>query len=409
MKRKLLVLFFFVMLMTAACNVSDEKNSSEETPFSNEEYVCIDSFRQGFLTEEYALYHGDESQLRLFDVASQTDIAFCFEPNCEHEQEKRLRTGELLQEGCISYAFSRYTVMLRGDSCFFFDYDTSEVFQSNRQGKDRKMIGQIPQYILPSRVFFSKDSVFVSYASPYEMIEAKDNNGETYWIVGETKPKNKCGVVRLNLNNGEYSELLETEDYAAQIMEYDVRGDHLYFQRSYSDIPYISPDLETDDPSLIPEGMTVENYWEELPKHMWMDIYDFSLSTGELKVVLQHQHYGAMEFCKDFFAVEEGQTTGLYRYSGERFRELDFPMSVGVRSDSGLVCQKGNDYVLVDENSGEILSKSTISTEDFVPHAILGQSCYGLFHKDNQWVPAYISAEDFWNGDVTKVIPFMGQ
>ena len=52
MKRKLLVLFFFVMLMTAACNVSDEKNSSEETPFSNEEYVCIDSFRQGFLTEE---------------------------------------------------------------------------------------------------------------------------------------------------------------------------------------------------------------------------------------------------------------------------------------------------------------------------------------------------------------------
>lgn len=406
MKHKLLVLLLFACLLITACGKNKEKKASEE-PVSSEELFVSDAFLgQCFMTANYMLYHGDESQLRLFDVASQTDIVFCFDPSCEHEKEKRSRTGELIQEGCVSYNYSRYVVMLRDDNCFFFEQDTGEVFRSNRQGGDRKKIGQIPQYILPYGVFFSKDSIFVSYASPYEMIEAKDNNGETYWIVGEAKPKNKCGVVRLNLDSGEYSELLATEDYSASIMEYDVRGDHLYFQRSYSDIPYISPDLETDDPSLIPEGMTVENYWEELPKHMWMDIYDYSLSTGELKVVLQHQHYGAMEFCKDFFAVEEGQTTGLYRYSGERFRELDYPMSVGVRSDSGLVCRKGNDYVLVDENSGEILSKSTISTADFVPHAILGQSCYGLFHEDNQWVPAYISAEDFWNGDVTKVIPF---
>ena len=403
MKRKLLVLFFFVMLMTAACNVSDEKNSSEETPFSNEEYVCIDSFRQGFLTEEYALYHGNDLQLRLFDAASQTDIAFCFEPNCEHEQEKRSRTGELLQEGCVSYNYSSYPAMFLGENCYFLNQETGEVICSDRQGANRKVIGTIPQYILPHSVFFAKDIVFVTYANSYEMIETKGENGETQWIVGDSKPKKTCGIVAIDLKTGEYRKLQEVEEYSAFINEYDVRGDHLYYQLCYMDIPYISPNLETEDPSLIPEGMTVDNYWEELRKHGWVDVYDYTISTGELRTVLQHKQSETVVFCKDFFAMEEETTTGMYRYTGERFRELDFPMTNGVRSDSGLVCRKGDSFVQIDENTGEIVKTSPIPADEFIPRAIIGSSCYGTYRSKT---PGYLSAEDYWSGAIDRVVVF---
>lgn len=409
--KKLLAVFAVLCLVMSACATSTEPEASEDPKEkADEQYTVFNSFLgQGFFTKEFAIYHDNHGLLRLFDVASKTDIVYCFDPGCEHEMEVRSRDGSVLQEGCSAYKYSSYPVMLKGEECFFFDQGTRNVIRSDRQGGNRKVIGTIPQYLLPYNVFFSKDSIFVTYVNSYEMIETKDKNGETLWIVGDPKPKNTCGIVMINLETGQYRELQETEEYSAQIIEYDVRGDHLYYQLSYMDIPYISPNLETADPSLIPEGMTVENYWEELQKHGWMDIYDYTISTGDLRMVMQHQHYDSTVFCKDFFAVAEGNVTGLYRYSGERFRELDFPMTSGVRSDNGLVCLKGDETVLMDENTGEILATSKISTDVFMAKAILGNSCYGLCLADNQWVPTYISAEDFWKGDVTKVIPFMSK
>lgn len=405
MKRGILAILFLLCALVTACGKGNK--TTEKEPVSSEEsYVCAAFLRQSFLTERFALYHDSDFQLRYFDTESGTDIVFCFDPSCDHEPEKRSRTGELLQKGCVSYSFSSYPVMIRGEYCFFFDQETGEVIRSDRQGENRKVIGKIPQYILPYSVFFSGDTIFVTYANSYEMIETKDNNGETLWIVGDAKPKRSCGIVQINLESGAYAEILDTEDYAAVIEQYDIRGDHLYFTRAYYDIPYISPNLETADPSLIPEGMTVENYYEELPKHAWMDVYDYTISTGELRVVLQNLHYGTTELCRDFFAVEEGNVTGLYRYRGERFRELDFPMKKGIRSDSGLVCRKGSDTVLIDENTGEIVKTSTVPGDTFVVEDILGNSCYGFLKAGDGWTPGYLSAEDFWNSNTANVVAF---
>ena len=409
MKCKILVVFLLACLLVTACGKGGEKNASGQPEPSGEptspevSFVCDDFFRHGFMTENYVLYHANDFQVRLFDVASMTDIAFCFDPSCEHIQEKRSRTGELLEEGCVAYNYSSYPVMFLEEKCYFLNNETGEVICSDRQGENRKVIGKIPQYILPQSVFFAKDTIFVTYANSYEMIETKGKNGETQWIVGNPKPKRTCGIVMVDLKTGEYRELQEIEEYSALIIEYDVRGDHLYYQLNYSDIPYIDPELETEDPSLIPEGMTVENYWEELPKHMWMDIYDYTISTGELRAVKQHMHYDSTVFCKDFFAVAEGNVTGLYRYSGERFRELDFPMTNGVRSDSGLVCRKGDNFVMIDENTGDIVKTSPIPADEFIPRAIIGSSCYGTYRSKT---PGYLSAEDYWSGAIDRVVVF---
>ena len=374
-------------------------------------FVCDEFVGRGFLTEDYALYHANQLRLQMFDVASGTDIVMCFDPACAHEEQQASVNGQVVHEGCASYDYSSDTVMISGEYCYFLT-DTGEVWRSDLQGQNRKLIGKIPSYIVPSQVFFSEDSLLVTYANSFELIEIKDKNGNSQWTFGDAKATRTCGLLRVNLADGALTEIFQRDEYSSVIINYDIRGDHLYFQYSRTDIPYIGPDLQTNDPSTeIPEGLTVENYWDEMPKHMWTDIYDYNLATGELQTVLSNQQsVDSVCFCNGFFAMSnKGGTTGLYRYNGSKFRELPFVMTTGVRSDDHLVCVGDipGEYMLIDEESGEVLKRTTVPDTRFVPQVIIGKSCYGLAADDdgNQGA-GYLSANDFWDGNMANVVKF---
>lgn len=373
-------------------------------------FVCDEFVGRGFLTEDYALYHANQLRLQMFDVASGTDIVFCFDPSCTHDSPQASVSGQVIKPGCVAYDFSPETVMISGEYCYFLT-DTGEVWRSDLQGQNRKMIGAIPAYIVPSVVFFSEDSLFVTYANAFELIEVKDEKGNSRWTFGDTKDTRTCGLLRVNLADGELTEIFQREEYNAGILNYDIRGDHLYFLYYRLDIPYIGPDLETNGPTTeIPEGLTTENYWEEMPKHMWVDIFDYNLATGELQTVLSNQQPDTVCFCNGFFAMSnKGGTTGLYRYNGSKFRELPFVMTKGVRSDDHLVCVGDipGEYMLIDEETGEVLKRTTIPNNRFVPNVIIGKSCYGTATDDdgNQGA-GYLSANDFWDGNMANVVKF---
>lgn len=371
-------------------------------------FVCNRFVGRGFLTEDFALYHGNNGRLQYFDAASGMDIVFCFDPGCEHEPSKYSMDAKLIERGCVAYDFSRFPVMLQGEKCYFLT-DTNEVICSDRMGENRRVVGKIPTYILPDFVYYSEDALFVTYCSQYEMVEIKDKNGESQWIIGDTKPTRACGLVKVSLVDGTYTEIFDMDKYSTYLPEVDIRGGHLYFQVSWMDIPYIGPDLVPNDPSTeIPEGLTKENYWDEIKKHMWNDVYDYNLATGELRPILQDHQAGNLLFGNGFFAISEPDgKTALYRYSGECFRELDFELGVRVRSDSGLVCSsvdKTGEYMMIDENTGKVLKSVTISSAAFIPQDIIGKSCYGSVN--NGTTAAYLSAEDFWNGNTENAVAF---
>lgn len=407
-----LLLFGLMMCMLVSCggqnarekpNIADSEEEKEDTVF-----VCNYGLGSGFFTEDYALYHSNQYRLQIFDVASKADIPYCFDAACEHNRTKRSRTGEIIEEGCIAYEFSNASVMLLDDSCYFVQ-DNGEVYVSDQRGENRRLIGRIPDYILSKDfVCFSENELFVTYFNDYEMTEIKDDKGESSWIAGRVKDESTVGIVMLDLSSGSCKEIFHEEAYNARISLYDVRGKHLYFQYFYLDIPFVSQeDLENNDPSGdIPGGLTAENYWEEMPKHEWMDIYDYDIGTGELNCILSRVRYGETVFCKDFFAVAENGTTALYRYNGECFRRLDFQMERTVRTDSGLVFDDVNErevYRMIDENTGEVIKQSYIPYSEMLPSIMIGGSCYGLV---DGWATGYISTEDFWTGNYDNAIPF---
>lgn len=372
-------------------------------------FYCSAFLGSGFATENFVLYHNNKGRLQVFDVTSGTDIVYCFDPGCEHNQTLRdFRNNEVIRQGCISYEISSKPVMMKGDNLFFLS-DSGEVWQSDHQGGNRKLIGQIPTYMAygSGDVFFSNDVLFDCYFTDQEIIELKDEDGNSQWVVGNLKDKSSCSIVRVNLFDGVCREIFSVEEYNARISNRDIRGDHLYFQYFYLDCPYVGPDLETYGRDIsIPKGLTAENYWEEMPKHQWMDIYDYNIKSDELRVILKGLPSDTTVFCKDFFAVaDRGGSTKLYRYDGELFHTLPFRMHKGIRSDSNLVCigETPEEYMMIDENTGEVLKKTTVRYTDFLPEVIIGGSCYGL--KNNSGV-GYLQAEEFWSGNISRAVMF---
>lgn len=385
-------------------SVSDGNTQSD----SITDFVCDLFIGDGFLTEKYALYHCQNGgALHLFDTTEKTDVVFCFDPGCEHKPAVTSLKGDIIKEGCPSYAFGESTVMLQGDKCYFLT-DNGDLILADRQGENRKKIGSLPPYVLlPSLAVFSDDALYVVYHNSYEMIEKQNDDGSTQWIIGDVMDQTVTGIFRMNLSDGSCSEIFHAKDYNSRIPTVDIRGEHLYFEYFCLDIPFVGPDLETYGPSgQIPEGLTVENYWDEMPKHQWIDVYDYHMTTGELNSVLSHRPCKEMVFCNGFFALSEGETTALYRYNGEKFRTLDFPISSGYRSDSGLICINAKEaavYLLIDENTGEVIKRVNVPYGTFNPRVFIGTACYGLVNGSGI---GYLSAEDFWNGQYQNATVF---
>jgi len=384
-----------------------------QTSEADKDFDCDYYMRNGFLTEDIALYHDFNGRLMVYDVKSGRDLVFCFDPGCEHEKGQKSRTGEVIKKGCIAYEFYMDTVMLKGDNCYFMDRFTGEVYCSDRQGENRRLLGRIPTYIQANNVFFSKDALFAAYATQYEMIEIQNEGGEPRWVIGDKKDLDTCGIARFDLKDGTFTEVFRNEGYNAMVSQREIRGDHLYFQYSYNVLPYMAPDGEMfgiDRPEEY-KDLSVEEYRAEFERLFKMFIYDYDISTGELKVVLENEPVINVCFCKDFFAiaVPGSGKTKLYRYNGECFRELDYTMTRGIRSDEHLICffeETPADCMMIDETTGEELKRVTIPQNTIFPYVIIGESCYGSVSKNGTSGSGYISAEDFWKGDFSKAVAF---
>lgn len=328
-------------------------------------------------------------------------------------------TGEVIEPGCISYEMSSFAVMVQGEHCYFLN-DDGKVYISDLQGENRREVGALPEYLYISNVtdvFYSEDAIFVMYNLDYEVMETKGKNGETRWIAGRVKDWITRGILRIDFADGKCSEVFQREECTSYLSQHDVRDGHLYFAFWYSDIPY-QDEYGGSYGKAIPEELTalsLEEYREEKSRRTWVDVYDYNIVTGELTVSMKKKHVasGRIAFCNGFFAVTEDEgVTGLYRYTGERFRELDFSLCVSVWSDRNLICSKlGDDgvYMQIDENTGEVIRRTegVFPVSSFSPITMIGNSCYGLLSKDGVSWEGYISAQDFWKGNLSNAVQFM--
>lgn len=428
MKRLTIILFaFFGLFWTEGCRSqgpAEPKDTSsessevattskqDETMNTNENviYAQINGFG-GTYTEKFALFCENPNGrvfLYAFNVETKTSSIYCFDPGCEHKPTERdLVTGEPLSTPCMAEELGGHLVSLREDCSYFFDYPN--LIRADIEGKNQHIIGKLnlPIYS-PAEELFTKDCYFMRYMLTNELIEQKDDNGESEWIYGDILEKRKVGIIRMDLADGKTQEIFADNDlyemYINFMVEYD---DHLYFLCSGIDVPY----------DTLPNGFEDWNAFNEaINQHSHMRLYDYDIKREELTVLFSEDHNFGCGVTRGYILKQslEGSVWELYDTSERFICELPFAVGNVIKSDQMIIVETPMNvnntvrcYHMYDPDERKIIR--SVEIENLNLAVAVGDSYYcrtiGSNGKSSIY---YISAEDFWNGNTDQGVIMTG-
>ena len=429
--RRMLILLVMAMVLLVGCGKdpqpADSKISSSPTgsegsvdspdtpdknndPIVDPDKACYDVFTGNEVWgENYALYHGNDGQLMLFDAASGLCLPYCFDASCPHDKHGYTSPGGE-RVACISYDFPMTTFSLRDDGSYFYDNYKGTLYRADREGRNRKEIARVTDPVNTATGIFAhyytKDDLFFTYVSNYEVLPMEGSDGPIpgEWIMGDQLEKNEAGIYRINLNDGTTSYLYRMNEYNSLVSYMHEENGHLFFVTTWLDVPF----------DTLPDGFTdYAAYEAALAEHKYLAVYDYDLAAGELRqVALIEKTVAQVYFGDGFYVVTYGLEdipAELYRTSGEKIRDLDFSISLcpSMHSDRYLYYQRyvmgagTYTYGIYDIAENAVVKEITLD-ETIAPGpwaAAVGDAYY--FQGNHTY---YVKAEDLWNGDMSKRI-----
>lgn len=351
-------------------------------------------------TEEYVIYtpEGSSRPKYIFDIKTGQSIPYCFDTACEHKHEKRSADGnEILEEGCPAYDYTDASVYIFDDSLWFFSEQC--LYQADVTGLNRKEVTRLskPYFCNNTYSYYTDEALYLTYSLPFELIE-KEGNGKTEWLAGGYREKPEVGVLRIPYS-GEGEEVIYSSDefYQMNAVELWYHDGCISFQILGSDRPPGKVDYSASQEDIMAQI-------EEEQKHTYVEAFDYVIATGEVKSYAYQKPYRGIYFFRGAYGlIQEGNQLELYRYSGEKIAITDEQFS-GVYSDRYIIGynMENNKGILRNQDDGKVVKTSPFTWEDFLLEVVVGESYYGW--KDGQ--RAYISASDYWNGNMDGIILF---
>lgn len=375
------------------------KNKEDQNPGE----TCFDAGVGMTLNEQYAFFHkqvGNQLQLQIFDVNTKTVKPFCFDPGCEHLAAVRNYDGEILKEGCNSFEISDSAVFMKEEGLYYLASDGS-LYVSDHEGRNRKLITKLPdEYMLfYQELVFTDNYLFLFMFNDYELAEALDEDGNTFITIGAMKDTRDCLLVRVSLKDGERKEIFKNEAYTGSF-GYELYGNKLRFSYFYMDIPLNQS-----------ESLSYEEKQRKYQGHRLTDIMEYDVSKDEFRVIMEHVSEVSIGFLQNVFVIghQDSQKYEVMSYDGEKIYDLSFTPYRMITKQYGITegtvyNLTGGKYVLVDDNTGSITRQTTIP-ENISPIAIMGNTFYCWYYPPDGMggSPAYLSMEDFWKGDVSRL------
>ncbi|MBR6999421.1 MAG: hypothetical protein IKI01_02260 [Lachnospiraceae bacterium] len=418
MKRVLLVLLFCSMMVLSSCKNGNQKkadDSNDETQLSgdvsprvgNGSFVYAKGINTVF-TDGFTIYSqgtgNGETQIRLFDASSRTDIPYCFRPECEHNPPSYDDDGQIVGEVCPSYAFPGDTVLLQGDYLYSFGFPY--LYRFDRRGENEKIICEVdmPQPII-WQVLYSKTDAYVLYYYFTEYEQTTDSGGNIIWLPGEPRDDRITGILHVSLVDGSYEDITPESDCKYRdVLNFRVEDDGLFFY--YCD---------TDEDELVTNDMKTDSErYSWRAEHQWHTVYYYNAKTKDTSIILSKKGTWDYSFGDGFIIEKEGRIGTDRRIvflnlDGTMIRELekDKRFVTSVNSDKDLIyaysaSEAGRHvYCLCNLMTDEVERQVTVPYT-FMVYAATGDSYYGL-DSDSPYgfgigILFWISKEDFWEG-----------
>jgi hypothetical protein len=392
---------------TPGTGTTPGNGTAKQMGASTETRVFFDPFSFDMtMSESFAFVpaYGDTGA-QYFDTASRTEILFCFEPNCEHKAPRYDNlTGEMTGSHCAAKSLRGRAYYLTADAGYFFSWPN--LVKTDRQGLNQKTIATVEEPIDFIEYEIYTDKYYAATAMiSYEHTKVNNSDGSVTWMQGAPLEKEVAGILLVSLTDGS-SKLIfrDDEHYDALTTDLYEYQNHLYFVETYLDVPFSSLPQVSDD----------TDNWEEIElerrPHFTMELYDYDLATGKLTMVHRSAGEGyGFRFGDGFILQYRDSITGegsmLYRLNGDVWTGLPWEVSDRVMTDGTPIFSSYESgvttYRMYDPDKKELLHEIAVSDGKFRLSVAAGNSYYGSVSVSwsNGLQPAYITAEDFWNGN----------
>lgn len=421
---QMVLLCLLLCLLAAACS-GDEGNGSDSgdgsggitaepgkpTEAVKNSRAFFDPFLNNMtMTEKYAFIPRGSVGARYFDVASRSDVLFCFEPNCEHQGLRYDDRQKNVGDHCAAWCVGDSVFYLTGDYGYYFQWPN--LVQTDRQGMNQKTIGKVDEP-LDSQFYqlYTDQYYFTTAQICYEHTKVEEEDGSERWLLGDRLEKEIGAVVMMSLTDGTSKFIFRDEGhYSGCVSDLYEYQNHVYFINTYLDVPFESLRQTNADRTDWLE-VDIEN-----SKHFYVELYDYDIAADELKLILRRDkqrtgfRFGdgyILQFVDGY--SEEGPK--LYKMNGEFLADL--PWSVGDRiiTDGTPIFTYWKDNVrtlrMYDIEKGEVLREIIVNDGEFNLHVAVGDSYYGTAYSgDGTCRMAYIAAEDYWNHAFDRAVLF---
>ncbi|MBO6066211.1 MAG: hypothetical protein J6P36_07310, partial [Lachnospiraceae bacterium] len=390
----LIVVIGIVCIFLTACG---KKKKSEEQANAN----VLFPYDGATYSENYVLYQksGQNSCLWYFDTATKSAGPYCFDPTCAHKRAVRDMNGNIIEEGCLAFEIDR-TPFPCGDYLYYYSEYPLRLYRTDRQGNNQEIIAEPDgPYGNIFQVYYTDEALYLGYYIEYEYTQVETNDGKKQWRAGELRDKREAGILRISYDGKTEVIYRSDEYYTMLVAEFHYFDGKLRFLVMGEDRPHVNLDMSDPD---------FDEQLAEDRKHQVSEAYEYTISTGELKQTFHFQPYTVSYFFDEFYGVlDESNRLILYTYDGEKIAESEIaPMDV-VISDQGIigVDLTTYEYFMLDEKTGKVMKRTTLTWEEMSSFAVVGDSYYGYVQNSR----AYISAEDYWAGNKDGIVIFPGE
>ena len=351
-------------------------------------------------TEEYRIYndtyHGQVIKM-IFDVRTGRTVPFCFDVACEHIPSDYKDEDD--KSSCVAYDFGVFPIYLNKQCLYYIQSDG--LYSANLQGENRKLITQFQKPYSISSCIYTDEAAYIAYTIPYDILSSGEGKNKQ-WFSGQAKEKPEAGVLRVPYS-GEAEEVIYASDEY-----YDMQIAELWYHNGNVSFQVIGLERPSKFTLCAPESEEWKSMVEEERKHTIVEALNYSVVNKSVSSLYRKQTYCTIYFFSDVYGIlTDNMTLELYRYNGEFVAETEISLYNIYRSDHGIyACEWGTrDYVLLSQDNGKEL-KREFKIKDFVITAIVGKSIYGVSSVTEEYVPAYISEDDFWNGNTEGMIEY---
>lgn len=378
-----------------------EKKETDNNSFftGNEIYRGGDVYAEKYaLCVEYV--NQGRTRLNLYDTVSGTKVLYCFDSGCPHEPaEVNFLSGDSLPGGCIAYGFGGNTMSLREGCSYFCLFP--DLIQADQEGRNRRSIAQLSEECAQGTgELYTKEYYFRQYVCNYEILETENSDGSISVFLGNLLEKRKVGIKGVFLKDGKQFDVFVEDDlYDLNILNLSHFQNRLYFVCSGLDVPFDTlPSFRED----------YEAYCDALKAHSCVRVYEYDISANVLNLIISEQGTAGYDFCNGYIVhiSEHGRGSKLLNTDGSVVRELPFPVGTLVRSDRYILAMYYDEmtgssiYYLYDPDNDILLNSAEIRNSEIVLWAAVDNSYYGVSNGQT----CYISAEDFWKGNIDSKI-----